>query len=127
MWSAGLAGDLLWLQFGQERITIDLAGIPRTVGAHALHVSAPWRWVEAWGDVRADHCSSAAELGRLGTDRPICENILAQDSGTLQLRFSDGSCLHVEAEGNDEYWRLLQPGRDDPHFVVGPWGSRNDA
>jgi hypothetical protein len=123
MWASGLAASMLWLQFGQELVARDHRGKARTVGRHALHIDCPWQWLEASGDVRADHDFSHEELVVLGGARPVCESVQADERGGFRLRFADGSTLVVEPDtAAEEYWRLLEPGRDTPHFVVGANG-----
>jgi hypothetical protein len=50
--------------------------------------------------------------------------------GNLTLHFDNGDVLTVEgvpgdgaASADSEYWRLLQPGRSTPHFVVSSVGA----
>lgn len=122
MWAAGLAG-IVWLQFGDERVTVGLKE-PRIVGTHALHISSPWEWREKWGDVRADHHSDRAALERLGNTRPVCVAIDPKEDGGVTLLFEDASTLEIEAgtADQDEFWRVFEPWQETPHFVVGPAG-----
>ena len=127
MWAAGRAG-IVWFQFGADRATIDRRGNPRAVGTFALHITCPWRWLEPWGDVRADDQREHADLVMLGQERLQCVAVTAGESGGFCLTFSDRSTLIVEpddgaSEGDDdEYWRLFSPGQDTAHFVIGRHG-----
>ena len=131
MWAAGLAGPIAWFQFGSRRVVPNpRTGGTKEVGEYALHVDCPWRWVEAWGDSRADHHAEHGGLAHLGHPPPICNGASATDRGAIELSFNDGSRLLVEPdleEDTEEWWRLLQPSVDAPHFVVGSSGIERDA
>jgi hypothetical protein len=50
----------------------------------------------------------------------IVESVVEHSTGDLSLRFSDSSTLEVFGCGtNNEFWRLLEPGRETNHYVVG--------
>lgn len=125
MWAAGKAGSITWLQFGPRHVVADRRSGTKEVGQHALHLDCPWRWVEAWGETRADDHADHAGLGHLGESSPVCVSVAADDHGAIVLGFHDGSRLLVEPDledTSDEWWRLFEPSRDTPHFVVGPTG-----
>ena len=122
MWDAGWAGDIAWFQFGPRFTAWDRQGRSREVGEYALHISCAWIWKTETGYVRADEDSP--DLSALGALSALVETVGADASGGLELRFSNGDCLRVDAdatvEGSGEeveFWRLLQPGRQTPHVV----------
>lgn len=131
MWDAGWAGDIAWFQFGGP-ITVSRPrfGGHRDVGDYALHLSCPWRWVASSGFVRADENSPDSNLEALGAIKARYANAELTADATLALHFDNGEVLTVEgvpgdgaASDDSEYWRLLQPGRSTPHFVVSSAGA----
>lgn len=127
-WGATWGGDMLGLQFGDEReVTSQFGarkGQVKTVGEWALHIQH-WE-IAGWGvrinnDSPAEQRASAGEA--LGDAREV-ERVSADASGGLRLTLT-GSFLVTAlpragvawwAEG--EYWRLMRPGDTSRHFVV---------
>jgi hypothetical protein len=120
LWDCGRAASLLWLQFGEPRELLTARGGTRTVGSHALHVQCAW-------DLRRGDTilvgSEAESLAPFVASLPASVQLVKVDgAGRLELVLDNGLVLdvHADSASDDEQWRLLRPGTDIPHFVVGP-------
>jgi hypothetical protein len=123
MWAVGRAGTLEWFQFGGPRLVRDRQGGSRQVGAYALHLDCAWRLVGADGMIWASDESETGHLSGLAGTGLECDAVSADETGGFRLSFRSGARLLVKPEERaEEYWRLLQPGRNTPHFVVGAVG-----
>ena len=131
MWSAGLAGDVAWFQFGAAVVRPDHNGEERVVGEYALHASTEWQWSAPSGFVKADNESASEVVKILTQDDPRVASVELYQTGQVNLQFADGDTLRIQvpdaAEGEAvEYWRLFKPGTLAPHFVVSSDGSQWD-
>jgi hypothetical protein len=126
LWGMGRAASLVWLQFGDRLTAKSPLGHIREVGTYALHIDCPWSWRRG-EETLADNDSELAQLEALVSNPIICNGLSASDNGSFELRFDNRTKLAVSIENDSdpdvvEYWRLLEPGLDAPHFVVGPKG-----
>jgi hypothetical protein len=123
LWGVGLAASLLWLQFGERHTVPAWRGGTKQVGTLALHVECPWYWKR--GDQIVASWRSEFELvERLVSQPAVCRNAIARESGSFELQFKNDTTFVTTVEDDpdpnaDEYWRLLEPALDTPHFVVG--------
>ena len=124
LWALGRAGSLEWLQFGRPQIIPGRSGESREVGAYALHLDCAWRLLGPDGMIWASDESERGHLPAVTAAPVECEAVLADDTGGFQLKVKGGVRLLVRPEDTaaEEYWRLLQPGQDAPHSVVGAAG-----
>jgi hypothetical protein len=135
--------------FGERRKSVTGRGTPREVGEWALHVQCAWRisqdsrivvgdrdlyYPENYnqGDVIPEEFDW--DVGPNRRDRLLISLFAAHDFvvqsievgtvGSLRLRLTRG--ISLEIFPNDsisiEYWRLFEPDKDGPHFVVTPKG-----
>jgi hypothetical protein len=126
LWAAGHAADMLWVQFG-AKIPAPLMRDPkREAGEYALHVQCPWRVSGLTGvvagssdDAAADH-QLATWLDAHRTDPVRVIAIAADRCGGFIATLTHHFAFEVfpEESSEREQWRLLQPGKDVPHFVV---------
>ena len=148
LWSAGRAADLEWFQFGAQHVVVVGAGkakgMEKTVGDFALHVQCAWRIAGPNGIVvgsrdryvpagDSDGASGDWDWDRPGANRCderidawfhgsayVVRSVAADTLGGLSLGLPDGFTLDVFPDDSHigEHWRLLQPGRATPHFVI---------
>jgi hypothetical protein len=58
--------------------------------------------------------------------------VLADELGGFTLELTDGMMLEAYPDSSPtghvttEFWRLLQPGTESPHFAVGTFGIEHD-
>jgi hypothetical protein len=144
----GRAADLEWFGFGQPREVPTRTGGMKTVRDRALHVQCAWRLVGPDGivtglgdlhvpagdpDVRPEGWSPFDSGGQARLDErtlrlrsewaaapPVVEVVSVDAFGGLRLQLTHGYGLEVWPDDSlpDEYWRLFQPARGAPHFVV---------
>jgi hypothetical protein len=123
LWAIGRAASLLWLQFGERHTVPAWRQGTKQVGALALHVDCPWYWKR--GDQIVASWRSEFELAEKLVLQPTgCRTAIAQESGSFELQFDNNTTFVTTVEDDadpdaDEYWRLLEPALDTPHFVVG--------
>ena len=156
LWKAHRAADLQVFQFGARHQAMTFQGHPTLVGDCALHIQCGWRIVGPGGIVtgRRDLYYPAGgdpyrDLHSFDYDGPVPNRrdarlaaLLEERSGTplvvmscsadpfgsFRLAFSDGFALEVFPDDSvgGEYWRLLHPHTDGPHFVVSGKGIERD-
>lgn len=153
MWGTARAADLLTMQFGPARVAPTPRDAARKVGAYALHVAAPWRLTAGEdvlvgagdlftpADPEADLESFDWEAaGATWWDRrwkavldagaPIVAAVSGDEIGGLCIKFVSELTFEVFPHSaaaphvDTEFWRLLEPGHDASHFVVGTTGVR---
>jgi len=122
LWAIGQAASLLWLQFGERHTVAASRGGTKEVGTLALHVDCPWYWKRKH-QIVASWRSESELVNQLVSAPIICRAAIAQTSGSFELQF-DGDTFVTTVEDDEdpdaeEYWRLFEPARDTPHFVVG--------
>lgn len=127
LWAIGRAASLVWLQFGDRVIAKSPLGHVREVGTYALHIRLPLVAWQCGGETLADNDSELAQLETLVSNPIVCNGLSASENGSFELRFDNRTKLSVSIEDDSEseaveYWRLLEPGLDAPHFVVGQKG-----
>ena len=101
-----------------------------TVGQWALHIQCPWRIVAADRIVAGSADSSeATELfpqydpltkSYLNvSDQLVVEQVHADDHGGVDIQLSGGYRLQVFPDAKEgESWRLFEPAKTTPHFVI---------
>jgi hypothetical protein len=123
LWGIGQAASLLWLQFGERHTVRAWRNGTKEVGSLALHVDCPWYWRRE-NQIIASWRSEFELVQRLVSAPIVCRKAIAQESGSFELQFDNEASFiatvedHADPEA-DEYWRLFEPTRDTPHFVVG--------
>jgi hypothetical protein len=123
LWAIGRAASLLWLQFGERHTVPAWRAGTKQVGTLALHVDCPWYWKR--GDQIVASWRSEFELAEKLVSQPTgCRTAIAHESGSFELQFDNNTTFVTTVEDDadpdaDEYWRLLEPALDTPHFVVG--------
>jgi hypothetical protein len=128
VWAVGRAARMLWIQIGDRHTVPAWPGGTKEVGTFALHIDCPWFWTQG-EEVIADQDSELEPLSKLLLMPVICRAILANDDGSFELSFRNGTALFVSVEANaggeeTEFWRFFMPSTDTPHFVVGSRGVR---
>jgi hypothetical protein len=152
LWGLGRAVDLAWFQFGSRRLVKTFRGETKEVGDYALHVQCAWR-IRREDKVivgRGDIFSPPEE-----TDEPLPEDfdwqkgnrfdtvvsslfeqtkdfvvsgVEAGDAGTLTITLDHGLMIEVFPHDSlqGEHWRLFEPSKDKPHFVVSGKGLETE-
>jgi hypothetical protein len=125
------AADMLTLQFGPLRETVNRKGTLKRVGEWALHVQCHWK-VERLGAIVAtqDDLCGRDEKARRATQRleeslvrssvTSVESVEGSESGTLCIAMSAGLRIVITPDGvpDNEDWRFFAPGVDANHFVI---------
>src|SRR5437867_12783651 len=127
LWAVGRAGDVNWFQFGGHHAVPTRKIEIKDVGDYALHTQWDWTLTSSmYGEVVATSESSVADLASVGNLGLVCQEVSSDDRGGFVLQFASGHCLKFEPEDEEaeEFWRLFEPHRKTPHFVVGTGGSR---
>jgi len=81
----------------------------------------------SWLDVRIGELWPAGD-----TAPPTVASVAADALGGLRLTLAGGRVLELfpnatpSGHVTTEFWRLLRPGGDEPHFVVGTFGISHD-
>ena len=125
LWAVGRAGDVNWFQFGGHHAVPARKIEIKDVGDYALHTQCDWALTSStYGEVIATSESPLEALASVGNLGLVCQDVAADDSGGFVLQFASGHCLKVEPEDEEaeEFWRLFEPHRETPHFVVGGAG-----
>jgi hypothetical protein len=152
LWGPARASNMLSLQFGPAPHAAAAGAPARGAGAYALHVFCAWRLARggailaASGDLFTpadpDEDLETFDYDRPGAtwwdDRlaayfaaghaPAVADAAADALGGVRLTLDDGAVLELFPNGapaphyETEFWRLLRPGRPDPHLVVGTSG-----
>jgi hypothetical protein len=118
-----------WRLATGERILTGSGDLWTPADAEAELESFDWETPGAsWLDLRL------AELWeRFSAAPPSVTRVLADELGGFTLELTDGMVLEVFPESSPtghvttEFWRLLQPGTESPHFVVGTFGIEHDG
>ncbi len=146
--SMGRAADLEWFGFGHPREVPKRNGGTKIVEDWALHVQCAWcltgaqgivtglrdlyvpagdpnASTEGWSPLERESPSRLDEITeRLVSEWAVAPPVVwlasADDLGGVRLELTSGHVLEVWPDDSlpDEYWRLFEPWRDTPHFVV---------
>jgi hypothetical protein len=127
LWASNRAADLQSFQFGARHLVTSRfvkKGTLREVGTYALHLQCDWSITSPAGPI--------VGLGMSFNDRDsavdawlhdrefLVEGARSNPRGDLRLKLAEGFILEASTGAADrEWWRLLQPHNDVPHFVVG--------
>jgi len=125
LWAVGRAGDVNWFQFGGHHAVPARKIEIKDVGDYALHTECDWTLTTSvYGGVIATSDSTREDLAAIGALGLVCQEVAADDRGGFVLQFASGHCLKVEPDDEEaeEFWRLFEPHRKTPHFVVGAGG-----
>jgi len=125
LWAVGRAGSLEWFHFGGHHAVPDRRTQIKDVGDYALHIDCPWSLATSrYGEVIASDESSREVLAALDHLNLTCDEVIADEHGGFMLHFASGHCLDIVPDDDEaeEFWRLFEPHRDTPHFVVGSEG-----
>ena len=125
LWAVGRAGTLEWFHFGGHHAVPDRRIEIKDVGDFALHIDCPWLLLSSpFGGVIATDESSPQDLAEVGEMHLECVEVVVGDRGAFELHFATKHCLKVEPDDEEaqEFWRLFEPHRETPHFVVGAFG-----
>jgi hypothetical protein len=150
-WAFRRTLDLAVFHFGERIQSRTLKGEMTQVRSLVLHVQCAWRIVRrdivvvGSGDVV---CPGAAAQFRADFDwtrQPTrvddlmsalledgmrqfgVRSVAAGDGSSLRLGFDSDLALEILPDDSlgEEYWRLLRPGTNEPHFVTGRASSTN--
>ena len=149
----GKAADMLWMHFGHYRAITDHRGESREVGEWALHLQCPWRFVRSGAVILAstdfyyypdsDESYDSDREGESLFDRRANQFNRVLETGEFKVSaISHGECAAFQLDfGSDfhfavfpaasdhsphgELWRLFQPDRDEPHYVVTTEGAES--
>lgn len=118
-----------WRLVDQERLLVGSGDLLTPADPDAEIEDFDWDVPGAnWLDVRLDELWSG-----FAAAPPIIQGVEPDPYGGFALHLSGG--LRLEAFPNStptghvatEFWRLLRPGTDAPHFVVGTFGIERDG
>jgi hypothetical protein len=147
LWRCLRAADMATFDFGQRRASINWKGEPREVGELALHVQCAWRIARKDqicigsrdlyypaeyhdGDTVPDDFDwehqpnrrdrLLASLFGMGTRQFTVDRVEVGTAGSLRIILSDDLSLDLFPHDslNGEHWRLFEPDKDRPHFIV---------
>jgi hypothetical protein len=128
VWAVGRAARMLWIQIGDRHTVLAWGGGTKEVGTFALHIDCQWLWTRG-EEVIADQDSGLERLNELLLMPVICQAIFANDDGSFELKFRNGTALvvsvevDVDVEGEEiEFWRFFISSMGTPHFIVGSKG-----
>ena len=141
---AGRSGDMNWFSFGSKRQVIDKAGLHKTVGDFALHITCSWRLIRnsrivvaskdkyypredneqiddfEW-DVQGLNIQDEV-LSHITKTLDIefsVASVQVQLAGAFTIDFANGYTLEVFPDISlpAENWRLFQPYQNLPHLI----------
>ncbi|MFG6490393.1 hypothetical protein ACG04R_27240 [Roseateles sp. BYS78W] len=133
-WKATFAAGTLSVQFGGKRETTTRNGKATLVGERALHIQALWRLSTSDEIIIGSidhHCHD--ERDNTPQILAIVEKALLRGPSVLAVECVRAGAFALALEGGlylevvpaprpsdeaDEFWRLLSPEHDKPHFVV---------
>ena len=147
LWRCSRAAEMATFDFGQRRASVNWKGEPREVGELALHVQCAWRIVRKDrvfvgsrdlyypaeyrdGDVVPDNFDweqypnrrdrLLASLFRTGTRQFTVSEVEVGTAGSLRIILSYDLSLDLFPHDSlsEEHWRLFEPDKEGPHFVV---------
>jgi hypothetical protein len=146
LWAFRRIADLAVFHFGEKAQVKTFQGETAEVGRYALHVQCAWRIaredsvVVGSGDLYApagittkqfrsdfDWKRDPTRLDELmgllfknGARQFLVRTVEVGVGSSLCLGLDSGLVLEIFPDDSlcEEYWRLLQPGKDEPHFVV---------
>jgi hypothetical protein len=147
LWRCLRAADMATFDFGKRRKSCDSHGNPREVGEWALHIQCPWRITRddrilvgnqdlyypadyQYGgessvgfDWERDSTLRDKLLHSLlqdGAQELVVDRVEVYEAGGLHIVFGEGFSMDVLPcdSVSDEHWRLFEPDKDAPHFVV---------
>jgi hypothetical protein len=147
LWQCTRAADMACFQFGQRRKVEGRNGREKEVGDWALHVQCVWRITQGgrvavgrqdlyypakyvqdeplphdfdWDRGPNRHDKLLASLFRNGTREFAVREIEVGIAGSFRILLEEDFSLAVFPSDSlaGEHWRLFEPDRDGPHFVV---------
>lgn len=145
LWSIRRAADMATCQFGARRPTTDFYGRPAFVGDYAIHIQCAWRIMKSgrmlvasrdlYLSARIDTADPATEeeFSEMRTRRDVLisqlfmgeaeysvRTVELRECFGLRLEMTDALVFEImpDISGDREQWRLLCPGRNEPHLVV---------
>jgi hypothetical protein len=147
LWRCLRAADMATFDFGQRRTSVNWKGDPREVGELALHVQCAWRIVQKdrivvgsrdlyypaeysdgdpvpenfdWERHPNRRDKLLASLFEMGARRFTVSRVEVGTVGSLHIILSDDLSLDLFPHDslNAEHWRLFEPDKEGPHFVL---------
>jgi hypothetical protein len=146
LWTFRRTADLAVFQFGDKRQVKTFHGETVEVGEYALHVQCAWRLsqgdrvITGNGDlydpavIQSEKSDSNLDwkkqptrvdelmqsLFEHDTRQLVVQSVEVGVAANLSIQLGRGFLLEIfpNYSAVDEYWRLLKPGKDEPHFVV---------
>jgi hypothetical protein len=146
LWTFRRTADLAVFQFGEKRQVKTFHGETVEVGEYALHVQCAWRLSQGdrvitgngdlydpvviqseKSDPNFDWKKQPTRVDKLmqsmfehGTRQLVVQSVEVGVAANLRIQLERGFFLEIfpNYSAVDEYWRLLKPGKDEPHFVV---------
>jgi hypothetical protein len=142
---AGRVADLEWFSFGKPFEAIDSRGNKKLVSEFAIHIQCAWRITGLNKIIVASRDRYVPRDGWEGNDEDfewdchgenLCDQrideffqknkdlkvklIEADNHGSCRLVLNGGFILEIFPDDSDvkEHWRLFQPYKKSPHFVV---------
>jgi hypothetical protein len=125
---------LQMFEFGQQRLAVNRRGQPITLADWSLHVFCDWRVTGPMGPVFGHNdYLGGAEPVLTDTAQVFFSAVRAASLAVLSLEAGDTGRVRFTLNGDytleltplpnqQEYWRLLPPGEDAAHFVIGAEG-----
>ncbi len=146
-WGAGRAGEIQWFQFGNKQVIVTERETIKEVGEYALHVQCAWRITSPkgifvgsqdkylpandsneqaddfdWDQPGVNRCDDRISMLFNGRESHtlLVKNVSADSYGGFCLNLSDNFSIEVfpDLSLDDECWRLFQPYKNGPHFIV---------
>jgi hypothetical protein len=147
LWRCTRAADMACFDFGRRRKVAGRNGAEKEVGDYALHVECGWRIIHGdrvavgrhdlyypaeydenepipedfdWQYNSNRHDKLLASLFKNGTREFEVHDVEVGMAGSFRIILQDGFSLEVFPSDSlsGEHWRLFEPDRDGPHFVV---------
>jgi hypothetical protein len=147
LWRCTRAADMACFQFGQRRKVLDRNGKEKEVGDWALHVECTWRIVQGdrvvvgrqdlyypaeydedkpypedfdWDRDPNNHDKLLGSFFEDETRKLVVREVEVGAAGNIHIILGSGFSLEVFPSDSlsGEHWRLFEPDRNGPHFVV---------